>query len=196
MSARTISSGNAGADGVIAVVKNGADDHRSRRDEATHSLPSEDTHSPAGPKFQNVWCSQCGRDFGPGDHGFSHCDNHMPTARTISAAPVPADSQSCESPDLNFARSLPATQSGCFGEVREGISTEKQARLRPIALSRTLAAAESLSFSLTDPLLTDCLRITGGKRVLSFDTLDGEIRLEISNSDWPFFCQAMGRVIG
>lgn len=28
------------------------------------------------PRFQNVSCSQCGRDFGPGDHGFSHCENH------------------------------------------------------------------------------------------------------------------------
>jgi len=28
--------------------------------------------------FENVSCSQCGKDFGPGDHGFSHCDNHKP----------------------------------------------------------------------------------------------------------------------
>lgn len=28
------------------------------------------------PKFENVSCSQCGRSFGPGDHGFSHCKNH------------------------------------------------------------------------------------------------------------------------
>ncbi len=28
------------------------------------------------PRFANVSCSQCGRDFGPGEHGFSHCDNH------------------------------------------------------------------------------------------------------------------------
>jgi len=27
-------------------------------------------------KFQNVSCSQCGEDFGPGDHGFSYCKNH------------------------------------------------------------------------------------------------------------------------
>lgn len=30
------------------------------------------------PKFENVGCSSCGRDFGPGDHGFSHCENHSP----------------------------------------------------------------------------------------------------------------------
>ena len=28
------------------------------------------------PKFANVFCSQCGQEFGPGDHGFSHCENH------------------------------------------------------------------------------------------------------------------------
>jgi hypothetical protein len=27
-------------------------------------------------KYDNVSCSQCGRSFGPGDHGFSHCDQH------------------------------------------------------------------------------------------------------------------------
>ena len=28
------------------------------------------------PQFDNVSCSQCGRSFGPGDSGFSHCRNH------------------------------------------------------------------------------------------------------------------------
>jgi hypothetical protein len=32
----------------------------------------------AKPRFPNVSCSQCGRDFGPGDNGFSHCWNHSP----------------------------------------------------------------------------------------------------------------------
>jgi hypothetical protein len=27
-------------------------------------------------RYENVSCSQCGRSFGPGDHGFSHCENH------------------------------------------------------------------------------------------------------------------------
>lgn len=27
-------------------------------------------------RFENVSCSQCGREFGPGDHGFSHCQDH------------------------------------------------------------------------------------------------------------------------
>jgi hypothetical protein len=28
------------------------------------------------PKYQNISCSQCGQEFGPGDRGFSSCDNH------------------------------------------------------------------------------------------------------------------------
>lgn len=28
------------------------------------------------PRFPEVSCSSCGRAFGPGDHGFSHCDQH------------------------------------------------------------------------------------------------------------------------
>jgi len=28
------------------------------------------------PRFENVYCSACGCEFGPGDHGFSHCEHH------------------------------------------------------------------------------------------------------------------------
>lgn len=28
------------------------------------------------PRFQTTFCSSCGGEFGPGDHGFSHCENH------------------------------------------------------------------------------------------------------------------------
>lgn len=27
-------------------------------------------------RFKNVSCSNCGHDFGPGDHGYSHCEDH------------------------------------------------------------------------------------------------------------------------
>ena len=30
----------------------------------------------AQPRFPETFCSNCGQAFGPGDHGFSHCDNH------------------------------------------------------------------------------------------------------------------------
>lgn len=28
------------------------------------------------PRFPQTWCSQCGEEQGPGDHGFSHCQDH------------------------------------------------------------------------------------------------------------------------
>lgn len=31
---------------------------------------------PKQPRYLDVGCSQCGLMFGPGDHGFSHCDSH------------------------------------------------------------------------------------------------------------------------
>ena len=33
------------------------------------------------PRFEVTYCSQCGGTFGPGDHGFSHCENHSEIAR-------------------------------------------------------------------------------------------------------------------
>lgn len=30
------------------------------------------------PKFLKTYCSQCGAEFGPGDHGFSMCEAHQP----------------------------------------------------------------------------------------------------------------------
>jgi len=32
--------------------------------------------APSAPQHPMVYCSQCGRGFGPGSHGFSHCGNH------------------------------------------------------------------------------------------------------------------------
>ena len=34
------------------------------------------TRLPKIPRFPATSCSQCGTDFGPGDHGYSHCENH------------------------------------------------------------------------------------------------------------------------
>lgn len=28
------------------------------------------------PRFEQTSCSQCGQDFGPGNSGYSHCDQH------------------------------------------------------------------------------------------------------------------------
>ena len=34
-------------------------------------------------KFDNVSCSQCGESFGPGDSGYSHCEDHARTMFTF-----------------------------------------------------------------------------------------------------------------
>jgi len=36
------------------------------------------------PRFKNVFCSQCGQDFGPGEHGFSHCRNHAALKQSLA----------------------------------------------------------------------------------------------------------------
>lgn len=28
------------------------------------------------PRFPQTWCSSCGEEFGPGDSGYSHCEDH------------------------------------------------------------------------------------------------------------------------
>ncbi|MBU0944482.1 MAG: hypothetical protein KKE53_08515 [Proteobacteria bacterium] len=33
--------------------------------------PDEDA-----PRFPHTYCSQCGGEFGPGNHGYSHCESH------------------------------------------------------------------------------------------------------------------------
>lgn len=45
-------------------------------DADTHSESAAAIRAEMEPRFPNVSCSQCGRDFGPGDNGFSHCRNH------------------------------------------------------------------------------------------------------------------------
>ena len=46
------------------------------------------------PRFQNVSRSQCGRDFGAGDHGFSHCSDHAPPFPEGCGATSPASEDS------------------------------------------------------------------------------------------------------
>lgn len=35
------------------------------------------------PRFAKTYCSQCGREFGPGDNGYSHCHQHEPTVKRV-----------------------------------------------------------------------------------------------------------------
>ena len=36
----------------------------------------DEKNAPPSPRFPDVGCSSCGQSFGPGDHGFSHCEHH------------------------------------------------------------------------------------------------------------------------
>lgn len=38
------------------------------------------------PRFPDVSCSMCGRSFGPGNHGFSSCDEHNPPLQELLSA--------------------------------------------------------------------------------------------------------------
>jgi SNF2 family DNA or RNA helicase len=37
------------------------------------------------PRFNRTYCSQCGGVFGPGDHGYSHCDQHWSREHRLAA---------------------------------------------------------------------------------------------------------------
>jgi hypothetical protein len=53
---------------------------------------------PGRNKFGNITCSQCGRDFGAGDHGYSHCEDHggeISTADLINACVDGFSAQPC-----------------------------------------------------------------------------------------------------
>lgn len=41
-----------------------------------HLLDLDMAKNPPVGRFPNVFCSQCGNNFGPGDHGYSHCEDH------------------------------------------------------------------------------------------------------------------------
>jgi len=40
------------------------------------------------PRFSATSCSQCGQDFGPGNHGYSHCEDHADDHRWPSASQI------------------------------------------------------------------------------------------------------------
>lgn len=42
-------------------------------------------------RFNNVSCSQCGRSFGPGNHGFSQCTHHFGRSPCADDAPTALD---------------------------------------------------------------------------------------------------------
>lgn len=72
-----------GADWAVGCWKKTFDGGAWVKDEDTEeSFSLAPTHWMPLPKlpikamFEKVSCSQCGRDFRPGEHGFSHCSDH------------------------------------------------------------------------------------------------------------------------
>ncbi len=47
------------------------------------------------PRFKNVYCSQCGREFGPGDEGYALCRDHRSRGPTMKFASHCPDGQIC-----------------------------------------------------------------------------------------------------
>tara|TARA_R110000824_G_scaffold18243_10_gene72635 strand:+ start:1018 stop:1362 length:345 start_codon:yes stop_codon:yes gene_type:complete len=39
-----------------------------------------------GLRFDEVFCSSCGEGFGPGNHGFSHCEHHSSEALELRSS--------------------------------------------------------------------------------------------------------------
>jgi hypothetical protein len=39
-------------------------------------------------RFNKTFCSSCGGEFGPGDSGFSHCDQHASLANRDELSPT------------------------------------------------------------------------------------------------------------
>lgn len=44
--------------------------------------------APSTPRFAKTFCSQCGGEFGPGDSGYSHCEDHRAAFSADVALPL------------------------------------------------------------------------------------------------------------
>lgn len=59
---------------------------------AAHSMRAPDLSPPSRTtsttsRYPETWCSQCGRGFGPGDSGYSHCTDHAdPDHKSLAVA--------------------------------------------------------------------------------------------------------------
>lgn len=62
--------------------------------------PAAEPDGERKPRYENVSCSNCGNSFGPGDNGFSHCDQHQPPEVWI---PILIRNEFDKAPDLGKA---------------------------------------------------------------------------------------------
>ena len=56
--------------------------------------------------YLNTYCSQCGQDFGPGRHGFSHCRDHERRDYLKEARAILAVGESYLLPEWQHLRAL------------------------------------------------------------------------------------------
>jgi hypothetical protein len=58
------------------VIANKTADIVNETQNSSTEINDENSKSRKKPRFDNTFCSQGGGEFGPGDNGFSHCENH------------------------------------------------------------------------------------------------------------------------
>lgn len=97
------------------------------------------------PKFAEVWCSQCGRSFGPGNHGFSHCADHAPAPPTPPQAPS-ADTPKPSADYVYLGDGLYASFDGYQLRLytSDGIRETNEVFLEPSTLAELLHYVEHL----------------------------------------------------
>jgi len=61
-------------------------------------------------KFSETFCSQCGKEFGPGSSGYSHCEDHINTSNPYTGMPA---TYNCGS---NYYKGM-VVEVSCKGEV-------------------------------------------------------------------------------
>ena len=101
---------------------------------------------PAKHRFNNVSCSQCGREFGPGNFGFSHCSDHSGESysKGIEAAAAWLDKRAddydaehgSDDPETG-TREYPGKGAGLayYSELRENADSIRELKTAPAAAS-------------------------------------------------------------
>lgn len=72
-----------GAEGVGSTIEQ---DMRDCWAAMLAAVPSQPSLTKKEPRFTETYCSQCGAEFGPGDAGFSHCEDHAASPAAPEAA--------------------------------------------------------------------------------------------------------------
>ena len=100
-------------------------------------------------RFANTYCSQCGKDLGPGDEGVSHCSDHA------RHSPAPwrflEDGRSEEEPNYCQPLTICGPDDDDLANVYSSDdSTVSITRAEAIANARLIAAAPDLLAALSD----------------------------------------------